>query len=113
MSESTTNHDHPVVFIHGPWPHSSSWDPCNLFKSSPNTVDTPKAERSPLLLTSGSENHTAPKVVVEQPVNLYAGDSKSVTEYHEFEGRGHSLTIDEDWDDVANVTLQWLSSKGF
>jgi esterase/lipase len=58
-------------------------------------------------------SNSAPKIVVEQTFKLYADNPKSVTEYHEFEGRGHSLAIDKDWDDVANVTLEWLSSKGF
>jgi hypothetical protein len=33
------------------------------------------------------------------------------TDFHEFEGRGHSLTIDHGWTDVADTALQWLSSK--
>jgi hypothetical protein len=38
--------------------------------------------------------------------------SPSDTDFHEFEGRGHSLTIDHGWKDVADTALQWLSSKG-
>jgi hypothetical protein len=30
-----------------------------------------------------------------------------------FDGRGHSLTIDNGWNDVAEVSLKWLDSKGF
>jgi hypothetical protein len=30
----------------------------------------------------------------------------------EFEGRGHSLTIDEGWKDVANAVLDWLKADG-
>jgi hypothetical protein len=43
---------------------------------------------------------------------MYAKAS-SDTEFHQFEGRGHSLTIDSGWRDVANVTLNWLAAKGF
>ncbi|MDO5753724.1 alpha/beta hydrolase [Arthrobacter sp.] len=85
----------------------------NFAKNSPAAVDTHAAERGPLLLTAGTEDHTAPKIVVQQAFKLYADNAKSVTEYHEFEGRGHSLAIDKGWDDVANVTLEWLSGKGF
>ena len=35
------------------------------------------------------------------------------TEFHAFEGKGHSLTIDSGWKDVADVTLNWLAAKGF
>ena len=38
---------------------------------------------------------------------------RSDTELHIFEGKGHSLTIDNGWKDVADVTLNWLASKGF
>ena len=37
----------------------------------------------------------------------------SDTEFHEFEGRGHSLTIDSGWKDVADTVLQWFAAKGF
>jgi hypothetical protein len=39
--------------------------------------------------------------------------SPSDTEFHVFEGRGHSLTIDNGWKDVADVALNWLAAKGF
>ena len=42
---------------------------------------------------------------------MYADNPSRSTEYHEFEGRGHSLTIDSGWRDVADVTLEWLASK--
>ena len=35
----------------------------------------------------------------------------SDTEFHEFEGRGHSLTIDNGWRDVADVALNWLAAR--
>jgi hypothetical protein len=34
------------------------------------------------------------------------------TDFHIFEGRGHSLTIDYGWTDVADVALQWLATNG-
>jgi hypothetical protein len=35
------------------------------------------------------------------------------TDFHIFEGRGHSLTIDSRWKVVADVALQWLATNGF
>jgi hypothetical protein len=35
--------------------------------------------------------------------------SKAQTDFHIFEGRGHSLTIDNGWKDVADVAPQWLA----
>ena len=83
----------------------------NLSRNSPAAVDTHQAVRGPLLLTSGSNDHTVPKAVTLEVLKMYADSPDSITEYHEFEGRGHSLTIDAGWRDVADVTLDWLASK--
>jgi hypothetical protein len=37
-------------------------------------------------------------------------DSTAVTELRQFEGRGHSLTIDSGWREVADATLAWLEA---
>jgi 7,8-dihydropterin-6-yl-methyl-4-(beta-D-ribofuranosyl)aminobenzene 5'-phosphate synthase len=34
-------------------------------------------------------------------------------ELHIFEGRGHFLTVDNGWKDVAEVALAWFETKGF
>ena len=38
--------------------------------------------------------------------------SAAVTELKQFEGRGHSLTIDHGWRDVADAVLAWLTEQG-
>jgi hypothetical protein len=35
-----------------------------------------------------------------------------VTDFKEFPNRGHSLTIDSGWQELAEYTLSWLSAKG-
>ncbi|GAA2751186.1 alpha/beta fold hydrolase [Amnibacterium kyonggiense] len=84
----------------------------NFSRHSAAAVDTHSAVRGPLLLTSGTEDHTVPKVVTLQVAKLYADNSASTTEYHEFEGRGHSLTIDHGWEHVADDVLGWLAQHG-
>jgi len=84
----------------------------NFVKKSPAAVDTRSAERGPLLLTSGTEDHTVPLKVTKEVYKRYS-KGQSDTEFHEFEGRGHSLTIDAGWRDVAEVTLDWFGRKGF
>ena len=68
--------------------------------------------RGPLLLTSGTEDHVVPLKVTEEVFAMYS-KGRSDTELHIFEGKGHSLTIDNGWKDVADVTLNWLAAKGF
>jgi pimeloyl-ACP methyl ester carboxylesterase len=84
----------------------------NFHKDSPAKVDTHLVDRGPLLLTSGSEDHTVPLKVTKEVFGLYEKGG-SDTEFHEFEGKGHSLTIDSGWREVADVALDWLARKGF
>jgi pimeloyl-ACP methyl ester carboxylesterase len=82
----------------------------NFSRHSPAAVDTHHAERGPLLLLSGTEDHTVPRSVTEAVVELYA-DNPSTTDYQVVEGRGHSLTIDAGWRDVAETTLGWIAGQ--
>jgi pimeloyl-ACP methyl ester carboxylesterase len=80
----------------------------NLARRSPAKVATANATRGPLLLTSGLRDHTVPPSVVKQTLRRYAS-SGAVTELKQFPGRGHSLTIDHGWEDVAGSVLDWLA----
>jgi len=83
----------------------------NFAPNSPAKVDTANATRGPLLITGGTADHTVPLVSAKATHRLY-GKSAAVTDFHEFTGRGHSLTIDRGWGDVADVTLSWLKERG-
>jgi pimeloyl-ACP methyl ester carboxylesterase len=83
----------------------------NFVKGSPAAIDTHVADRGPLLLITGTEDHTVPRSVTAAVAKLYAG-GPSVTDYREFEGRGHSLTMDAGWRDVATASLEWLRTAG-
>jgi hypothetical protein len=52
-----------------------------------------------------------PEAITKSTLKLYA-DSPAVTELLEFDDRGHSLTIDAGWKDVADASLRWLESQG-
>lgn len=83
----------------------------NFSLHSPAKVDTKNEERGPLLLVSGTEDHTVPDKVTRSTLKQYR-DSTAVTELKQFEGRGHSLTIDKGWEDVASAVLRWLKLNG-
>ena len=82
----------------------------NFVKGSPAAVDSHHAIRGPLLLITGTEDHTVPRSVTEAVFKLYA-DNPSTTDYRELDGRGHSLTIDAGWRDVADVALEWIAGQ--
>ena len=85
----------------------------NFKRDSPAHVDTHAAGRGPLLLTSGTLDHTVPRSVTVAVNKLYADNTASVTDYHEYEGKGHSLTIDSGWTAVADDVLTWLAAQGY
>ncbi|MBN9102869.1 MAG: alpha/beta hydrolase [Pseudonocardia sp.] len=74
-------------------------------------VDTANDRRGPLLLISGGRDHTVPDVVTRATFKQYR-DSVAVTELQQFETRGHSLTIDSGWWEVADSVLGWLKANG-
>lgn len=83
----------------------------NFSLHSPAKVDTKNEDRGPLLLISGTADHTVPDVVTRSTLKQYR-DSSAVTELKQFEGRGHSLTIDSGWKEVADTVLDWLKANG-
>jgi pimeloyl-ACP methyl ester carboxylesterase len=83
----------------------------NFVLHSQAKVDTANASRGPLLLISGTADHTVPDVVTRSAFKQYR-DSTAVTELKHFEGRGHSLTIDSGWREVADAVLEWLKANG-
>jgi non-heme chloroperoxidase len=84
----------------------------NLAPGSPAKVDTKNAERGPLLVTAGGQDHTVPAAISRATRKRYH-HSPAVTDYREFPDRGHSLTIDKGWREVADTVLAWLKDRGF
>ena len=78
---------------------------------SPAQVDTANQDRGPLLLTTGGKDHTVPEAITKSTVKQYR-HSDAVTDLVEFADRGHSLTIDAGWPEVADACLNWLAKQG-
>ncbi|CAN5307538.1 alpha/beta fold hydrolase [soil metagenome] len=113
LSQEESDALHDAWTIPGPGRPLFEDATANFVRNSPAAVDTHTAVRGPLLLTSGTEDHTVPKAVTVAVAKLYADNTSSVTEYHEYEGKGHSLTMDAGWREVADDVLAWLAGKGF
>jgi pimeloyl-ACP methyl ester carboxylesterase len=82
----------------------------NFSSGSPAKVDTANGTRGPLLIIAGTADHTVPYVSAKAAHRMYE-KSGATTDFHEFAGRGHSLTIDHGWRDVADVTLSWMAHR--
>jgi non-heme chloroperoxidase len=70
-------------------------------------VDTDNADRGPLLIVSGEKDHTVPRSLSEAAYKQQK-DNPGVTEFVEIPGRGHALTIDSGWREVADTTLAFI-----
>jgi pimeloyl-ACP methyl ester carboxylesterase len=79
----------------------------NFSLHSPAKVNTTIDNRGPLLLIMGGQDHTVPEAITKSTLKQYR-HSRAVSDLVEFPGRGHSLTIDHGWRDVAQACLDWL-----
>jgi pimeloyl-ACP methyl ester carboxylesterase len=70
-------------------------------------VDTKNPERGPLLILDGELDHTVPWSIANASYNRQRRNS-GVTEIEKVAGRGHALTIDSGWRDVANLALAFI-----
>jgi pimeloyl-ACP methyl ester carboxylesterase len=81
-----------------------------LANLNPNTeakVDTINPQRGPLLLISGGSDHTVPPAITKASYKKQQRNP-SVTELAEVPHRGHSLTIDSGWREVADHALAFV-----
>jgi pimeloyl-ACP methyl ester carboxylesterase len=70
-------------------------------------VDTRNPDRGPLLIISGERDHTVPWAVANASYKLEKRNP-GVTEIVQMKGRGHSLTIDNGWGEVADTALAFI-----
>jgi non-heme chloroperoxidase len=70
-------------------------------------VDTKNPDRGPLLIISGEKDHTVPWAIANASYKKQKRN-EGVTEIVKMAGRGHSLTIDHGWREVADTALEVL-----
>jgi pimeloyl-ACP methyl ester carboxylesterase len=70
-------------------------------------VDTANPERGPLLIISGEKDNTVPWAIANASFKQQK-DNPGVTEIVEMPNRGHALTIDSGWREVADTSLTFV-----
>jgi non-heme chloroperoxidase len=70
-------------------------------------VDTENPDRGPLLIVSGEKDHTVPRSISEASFRRQQRNP-GITEFVEIAGRGHALTIDNGWGEVADTALTFI-----
>jgi len=71
-------------------------------------VNTDNPERGPLLIISGEYDHTVPWAIAHASYKQQE-QNPGVTEIKEIPDRGHSLTIDHGWREVAETALAFIA----
>jgi non-heme chloroperoxidase len=79
----------------------------NLNPFTEAKVDTKNPDRGPLLITSGEQDHQVPWAISHSSYK-HQKHNPGITEIVEIPGRGHSLTIDSGWREVADICLRFI-----
>jgi pimeloyl-ACP methyl ester carboxylesterase len=80
----------------------------NLNPWTEAAVDTRNPERGPLLIVSGEKDNTVPWAIANASFHQEA-KNLGITEIVEMPDRGHALTIDSGWREVAETALAFVS----
>ena len=70
-------------------------------------VDTKNPDRGPLLIIDGEKDHTVPWAIANAAYKRQRRNP-GVTEVVKIPNRGHSLTIDHGWREVAETALNFV-----
>jgi pimeloyl-ACP methyl ester carboxylesterase len=70
-------------------------------------VDTKNPDRGPLLIVDGEKDHTVPWAIANAAYKRQRRNP-GVTEIVKIQNRGHSLTIDHGWREVAETALAFV-----
>ncbi|MFC6159969.1 alpha/beta hydrolase [Kribbella jiaozuonensis] len=71
-------------------------------------VDTMNPDRGPLLILDGEKDHTVPWAIANASYKRQKRNP-SVTEIKKMPNRGHALTIDHGWQEVAQTALDFAT----
>lgn len=92
-----------------PAPGAPLWQAAtaNFNPRTEDKVDTRNPQRGPMLIVSGEKDHTVPHALAHA---AYTRQQKNpgVTEFAEIPDRGHALTIDDGWQEVADTALTFV-----
>lgn len=79
----------------------------NLNPRTEAKADTKNPDRGPMLIIDGEKDHTVPWAIANAAYKKQRQNT-NVTEIEKIPNRGHSLTIDRGWREVANRALAFV-----
>ncbi len=107
LSEDEAKQLYETYHVAAPGIALSQMANANLNPWTEAKADTKNPERGPLLVISGEKDHTVPPAIANASFKRQTRN-EAVTEIVKIPNRGHSLTIDSGWREVAEKTLEFV-----
>jgi pimeloyl-ACP methyl ester carboxylesterase len=110
LGEEEAKHLHETFHVPAPGAPLFQAATANLNPWTEAKVDTKKPDRGPLLIVSGEKDHTVPRAIARASFKKQRRNP-GVTEFVEIPNRGHALTIDGGWREVADRALAFVRQR--
>jgi pimeloyl-ACP methyl ester carboxylesterase len=107
LSDEETKQLYETYHVAAPGLALSQMANANLNPFTEAKLDPKNPDRGPLLIIDGEKDHTVPWAIANASYKRQSRN-KSVTEIKQMPGRGHSLTIDSGWREVAETALEFI-----
>lgn len=107
LDDEEARHLYDTYHVAGPGIALSQMANANLNPFTEAKVDPRNPNRGPLLIIEGEKDHTVPWAIAHAAYKRQK-HNQSVTEIARIPNRGHSLTIDSGWREVAQTALDFV-----
>src|SRR6187397_1578337 len=107
LDEKEAKELNDTVHVAGSWISLVQMGNANLNPWTESKVDTNNPDRGPLLILDGEKDHTVPWAIANAAYKRQRRNP-GVTEIKKMPNRGHSLTIDHGWQEVAQAALDFV-----
>jgi pimeloyl-ACP methyl ester carboxylesterase len=107
LDENEARHLYDTYHVAAPGVALMQMANANLNPFTEAKVDPKNPDRGPLLIIDGERDHTVPWAIANAAYKRQK-QNESVTEIAKIPNRGHSLTIDSGWREVAQTALDFV-----
>jgi pimeloyl-ACP methyl ester carboxylesterase len=108
LSEEEAKQLYETYHVAGPGSALMQMANANLNPFTEAKVDPKNPHRGPLLILEGEKDHTVPWAIANAAYNRQK-HNEAVTEIEKVPNRGHALTIDHGWREVADKALAFVN----
>ena len=107
LDENEARHLYDTYHVAAPGVALMQMANANLNPFTEAKIDPKNPDRGPLLIIDGEQDHTVPWAIANAAYKRQKRN-ESVTEIAKIPNRGHSLTIDSGWREVAQTALDFV-----